>query len=733
MVCIGDDGLILLANSRAEQLFGYPRGGLVGWPGDVVLPTAVDAARRRARVTNAGVELQGRRRDGQFFPAEVSVSSVSVGDGALVSLTVRDLSRQVLEADARKQLASIVESSHDAIVGKSVDGRIVSWNPAATRLYGYRADEALGRTLDLIVPPQTMDHELDLLARIVKGEHVELQETVRRTKSGAIVEVLLSMSPIHDDRGMIVGAATLARDVSRLKRVERMFGSLLEAAPDAMVCVDRHGRIELANAQAEALFGHARAEMVGKPIQLLVPAGSDLPNHGHLELPARRRDGTEFPAEITLSSIETDQGWWVSAAIRDATERLQAEADRELLRARTERDQLAHQLEQSQRLESLGQLAGGVAHDFNNLLAVILNYSAFTAEELATFGDAEGGRFERLRADVEQVQRAAEHAAKLTRQLLAFARRDVVRPQVMRVNDVVQEVRELLHRTIGADVELDASLAPDLWLTSVDPTQLKQVILNLAVNARDAMPLGGTLALDTTNVRLGAPDALRDETLPEGRYVRLRVSDTGLGMTPEILERVFEPFFTTKPPGEGTGLGLATVYGIVAQAGGRVDVFSEPGFGTTVSMLLPAVPEGVPTVSAPVSRPAPRRGAGETILVVEDEPAMRSVALRILLRNGYQVLAAPSGPEAIEVVSRFAGPIDLLLTDVVMPRMQGKELSARLLALRPSMAVLFMSGYAHPVLAVQGTLETGVTLVEKPFTENMLLQAVADVLDARSA
>jgi signal transduction histidine kinase/CheY-like chemotaxis protein len=385
--------------------------------------------------------------------------------------------------------------------------------------------------------------------------------------------------------------------------------------------------------------------------------------------------------------------------------------------------------EQSNRLESLGQLAGGVAHDFNNLLAVILNYSAFVREELTKAIVAGGQIWEPVKQDVEQVERAGERAAELTHQLLAFARRDVVRPQILALNDIVGDMEQLLRRTLGKHIVLSVAGADDLWLITADAGQLEQVLVNLAVNSQDAMPTGGTLAIDTANVEVDQDYVSGHPGLSPGRYVRLRVSDTGTGMDPAVVRHAFEPFFTTKPKGEGTGLGLATIYGIVTQCGGRAQIYSELGIGTTFTALFPAADQSV-TRSPRERVGAEGSGGTETILIVEDETAVRDVAERILLRGGYRVLSAANGLEALEIVGLNEDRIDLLLTDVVMPKMGGREVAARVRAIRPSMRVLFMSGYAEAVLGPRGTLDPGVLLVEKPFTSPVLLARVREALGA---
>jgi hypothetical protein len=388
------------------------------------------------------------------------------------------------------------------------------------------------------------------------------------------------------------------------------------------------------------------------------------------------------------------------------------------------------QIVQGERLEVLGRLAGGVAHDFNNLLGVILNYAAFVAEQLQTTEGCPPECAERCRGaqrDVDQIEQAARRAADLTHQLLAFARREVVRPQVLDLNDGVRRVEDLLRRTLGEDVELSTALCDDPWPILADPGQIEQVLINLAINASDAMPDGGGLRIDTANVTVEADSEVTGSPTAPGRYLRLRVSDSGEGMSAVVMSHAFDPFYTTKGAGAGSGLGLATVYGIVTEFDATITVTSELGVGTTFAILLPVTEEAA--VVVPEDAPYQRTPAGETVLVVEDEEALRDMTERIFVRNGYKVLTAANGPDALAVVAGHVGAIHLLLTDVVMPQMLGKEVAERVRALRPDIEVLFMSGYAQPVLASQGRLEPGVVLLDKPFSEAELIKKAGQVLN----
>jgi PAS domain S-box-containing protein len=875
IVGVTPDGRISLVNAQAERLFGYGRDELVGESIELLVPDRVRGVhpshrtgyfhQPQPRPMGAGMELAARRKDRTEFPCEISLSSIDTEDGVLVSAAIRDVTERRRAAEAQSRLATIVQSSHDAIMGKTLTGVITSWNPGAERLYGYREAEIVGGRAEVLFPADGRANELAILARIAGGERVEQYQTERLRKDGSTVMVSLTMSPIADATGAIIGVASVSRDISDRQRAEARFRGLLEAAPDAIVGVTPDGRIALVNAQVERLFGYHRDDLLGRPVEILVPEYARDKHPGHragylrdpaprpmgagmqlagrrrdgsrfpaeislssidtedgvlvsaairdvsdrvraeakfrglleaapdaivgvtpdgritlvnaqaerlfgyhreellgqpieilvpdracgvhpahrtgyfsqpqarpmgagMQLAARRKDGTEFPAEISLSALDTEDGPMVSAAIRDVTDRLEAQAERERLKTAGERERLEAQLHQSQRLESLGQLAGGVAHDFNNLLAVILNYTSFIAEEINRAAAQDRSRWQQVGHDIAQVQRAGKRATELTHQLLAFGRREVVRPQVLNLNTVVGEIESLLRRTLGEHIQLHTALAVDLWPVLADPGQLEQVLVNLAVNARDAMPDGGTLSIHTTNHTIDDISATRRPALQPGPHIKLRVADTGMGIPADIAERVFEPFFTTKPKGEGTGLGLATVYGIITQAGGHAEITSALGAGTAFTIFLPITDQQPTPNQQPVPTTA-RGNGGETVLIVEDEEALREVARRILTRNGYHVLTAASGPEALKIAEHGTEDIRLLLTDVIMPHMLGKDLVTAVCELYPDTRVLYMSGYAQPVLASQGTLDPGVILLEKPFSEPGLLERVRAVLD----
>jgi signal transduction histidine kinase/CheY-like chemotaxis protein len=388
-------------------------------------------------------------------------------------------------------------------------------------------------------------------------------------------------------------------------------------------------------------------------------------------------------------------------------------------RAEDERGHLEHQLLQAQKMESVGRLAGGVAHDFNNHLTVINGYCAMLLNEM--------GPDDPLREPVDEILLAGNRAATLTQQLLAFSRKQVAEPRVISLNDVVAEARKMLSRLIGDDIEIIVRLDPDLGSVVVDPSQMNQVLVNMAINARDAMPDGGRIIIETSNTDLGEHYAAQHAGVKPGPYVLLSITDTGVGMTQEVVQHIFEPFFTTKSTGVGTGLGLSTVYGIVKQAGGWIWVYSEPGAGSTFKVYLPRAGCATEPPAEPVSAAEALRGT-ETVLVVEDQPEVRKLTLAMLESKGYRLLEAANGNEALSLCERYPEPIHLLVTDVVMPGMTGRELARLLMALRPSLKTLYTSGYPANAIAHEGVLDPGVAYLPKPFSPAQLAAKVREVL-----
>ncbi len=532
-----------------------------------------------------------------------------------------------------------------------------------------------------------------------------------------LLEALGSIGP-HLGR-----ALHLRRALAELLASEQLKSAMLGSALDCIVAIDEHSHILEFNPAAEHAFGWTRAEILGQTLTdtIIPPEHRDAHSSGlrryletgeqrllrrRVEITALRRNGEVFPVELAIVEVAQAGERRFTAFLRDLTQY----------------KQLEEQLRESQRLDAMGQLAGGIAHDFNNILSGILGFASFVLDALP----AEHPN----RADVEAIRTAGERGAALVRQLLLFTRREALQAEPLDVNAAIIELQRLLSRTIGEDVELVPRLGADLPPVSMDAGQLQQILMNLALNARDAMPQGGRLVLQTRVVTLGEQDAEMHAGLPPGEYVQLSVADTGIGMTPDVQRRLFEPFFTTKPRGHGTGLGLSIVYGIVQQALGGITVYSEVGKGTTFHVYLPALAGQAAAAAEPREPEEPRRGQGEVVLVAEDEEQVREIVKRSLAMFGYEVLAAASAKEALGLAQDPHQRIDLLLTDVMMPYQSGPELAVELLRQRPELRVLYMSGYADDTVMLRGGLPQGLTLLSKPFTRVALLCAVAEMLDA---
>ncbi|HWO88849.1 MAG TPA: PAS domain S-box protein [Gemmatimonadales bacterium] len=646
----------------------------------------------------------------------------------MILLAMEDVTEKHAAAEARARLAAIVDSSHDAILSKSLDGTIRTWNAAAERLYGYTEAEAVGQHIGLIVPPERRAEAASILERISRGERVESLDTERIRKDGSRLHVSVSISPVRDATGRVIGASAIERDITERMRVEqalREAAQLLEGISSASPAVlhtmtvqdngtlvptwvSRNVTAVLGFSVDEALApgwwtAHVhpddRAECLARMEQLLA-RGSLVHEYRFL-----RKDGTVV---------------WIRDELRVVRD--SAGRPRQVMGAwldTTEQHRLEEQFLQAQKMESVGRLAGGVAHDFNNLLTVITG-----TVDLALRGLQEG---DPLAEDLKEIQRAARRGAALTQHLLAFSRRQVFQPKVVNLNETLAELEPMVRRLLGEDIRLVTVLGGATGNVRVDPGQLTQVVMNLVVNSRDAMPSGGTLTLETANVDLDEAYAGRHLGVTPGPYVMLAVTDTGSGMDEATRQRAFEPFFTTKGAGRGTGLGLSTVYGIVKQSGGNIWVYSEPGVGTTFKIYLPRVAEPVTATETPLP-PSSARGS-ETVMLVEDNAGLREVARRILEAAGYAVLAAGTPGEALLSAERFHGPIHLVLTDVVMPTMRGPELAERVIRLHPEARILYMSGYAENAIVHGGELAEGTHFISKPFDAATLTRRVREVLD----
>lgn len=627
---------------------------------------------------------------------------------------------------------AIVASADDAIFSKRLDGTIETWNAAAERMYGYPAAEVIGRNVAILAPPEHLDEISGILTRIAAGERIEHFETVRVRRDGSRIDVSLTISPIRDPDGRIVAASTIARDLAARKAAERglaeseqRFRDVLEASPNAMIGVGPDGLITYVNPQAASTFGYAREELVGQTVETLIPERVHQRHVGHrdgflanpharpmgigLDLSGRRKDGTEFPVEISLSPVRTDHGPEVFATVVDITARKAAETE----------------LLQAQKLESIGRLAGGIAHDFNNMMFAIRGFADMLAEDLQP-DQRDAFDFDAALESVDTINVAAERAAGLTAQLLAFSRRQVVSPRALDVNASIRAVEPMLRRIIGEDIALAMSLPDRVGSILADPGQIDQILVNLVVNARDAMPDGGSVTIVTQDVFFDEPFAMEHFEVVPGHYVQLAVSDTGVGMDRETREHIFEPFFTTKEIGKGTGLGLATIYGIVRQSGGHIWLYSEPGQGSTFKLYFPKH-DVAADERQPIARPARDRREG-TVMLVEDEQTVRDMTSRLLTRAGYKVVALSDAPSALDHVRTGRRDIDVLVTDVVMPGMSGLALAERITERYPSMGLVLISGYLAESLDLRAIAARGARFVSKPVASHEFLAAVDDAM-----
>jgi PAS domain S-box-containing protein len=638
--------------------------------------------------------------------------------------------------DPTARYRSLVEFHPDGVYSLDLVGRYRSVNPAVTRITGFGADEILGRSFEHLVVDRDVERAREEFRRAAAGEPSMAELTVRR-KSGGTIAVQVTTTPIVVG-GEVVGVSGIAKDVTdrlraeeTLREARQRIDALLAASPLAIFTLDAEGTVGDWSDAAARIFGWSREEVAGRllPIvpgeqraeflELLAAVRSGRILAG-VEIRRRRRDGSMVDVSLSAAPMR-DAGGQVSGVLAMAADI-------------TERKLLEQQFQQAQKMEAVGRLAGGVAHDFNNLLTAI-QFNCETLLDDLTLDDPHRG-------EVQGTLEAAQRAAALTRQLLAFSRKQIFQPKVLDINHLVTNLEPMLRRLIGEDIRVTTALAHDLGRVEADPNQIEQVILNLVLNARDAMPAGGRVTIETANAALDAGCAARHGVAtPAASYVLLAVSDTGHGMDSETLARVFEPFFSTKGA-RGTGLGLSTVYGTITQSGGVVCADSQPGLGTTFRIYLPRVDEPVSS-DARIERRAAAEGSdaaeggpaggerpagSETILLVEDEDAVRQVVRRILVRYGYTVLAAHDGREALRLSQEHAGPIHVLVTDVVMPEMGGRELADRLLALRPSLRVLFTSGYTDDDILRRGVLLPGTAFLQKPFTVDRLVQKVREVL-----
>ncbi|MDP3717275.1 MAG: PAS domain S-box protein [Acidobacteriota bacterium] len=631
--------------------------------------------------------------------------------------------RRLRASEARYR--AVVQSANDAIITVDSADRIVGWSAAAAGLFGYAEAEALGQSGQMLLAPGQEDsHDLAMkrAGQLVGGLELErLSERVGLRKDGSTFTMERSLARWETTEGWFITA--FVRDCSARKQAEasmRLQSLALHATANAIIITDPDGAIQWVNPAFTTVTGFTESEAVGKNPRDLVRSGAHEPGFYEEmwktlvsglvwegEITNRRKDGTLYVEHQTITPVRNHDGV--------VTNYIGVKRDM------TEQKRLQEQLVQAQKLENIGRLAGGVAHDFNNLLTVINGTSEMALADLPA-GDP-------MRIEFQHIQEAGGRAANLTRQLLAFSRKQVLAPQAIDLGLHVEHTAKMLKRLIGEDITLQVESQPGLDTVFVDPGQMEQILLNLAVNARDSMPRGGSLTISTRNALLDAEFAARHPGISPGHHVVLDVVDTGTGMTPDVQARIFEPFFTTKEQGQGTGLGLATVYGVVQQSGGSILVESAPGRGTRFTIALRRAEPGTHAVLAMAT--SGRRATGtETILIVDDDDGLRMIMERILRSAGYQVLAARDGNDALAKAQAHSGPLGAMVTDVVMPGMSGPELARVLCAVRPGLKVLYSSGYTDDAMLRKEFSSDSAHFIAKPYTASVLTAKLREVLDA---
>jgi two-component system, cell cycle sensor histidine kinase and response regulator CckA len=856
IICADSRAIITDFNPAAERTFRISRSEAIGKDlVNTIFPPRLCERLRLELFTPIGADIDvvGNRRetrcmraDTTDFPAEITVTQVTIEKQALYAVYVRDITARRMAEEESMRLAAIVESSRDAIFSKDLSGRITSWNKGAELIYGYSKEEIVGKDIATLAPAEHSDETHDIVEKLKAGQSIESFETVRKSKSGKLIDVSLTISPVLDSEKNVVGGSIAARDITAQKKAEEALRRANEtsvyASPIAIVAADTDRRVTMWNPAAEALFGWSEDQVVGK-------ANPSIPREEfleaarmHMELLSgqivtgrevrrQKRDGTRLTINLSAAPIRdanrrvkgiigfliditaqrqaqealqqaeekyrnifenavegiyqtTPDGKYISAnpalarmmgfdspaelmdgitdirmqeyvnpGARDEfakamkengfVHKFEFEAYRKdgkkiwvsenaravlteqgnihhfegTMQEITQHRELEQQLRQMQKIEAIGRLAGGVAHDFNNILMAISSYSELLERKLSD---------EALRRYLDEIVKATDRGSSLTQSLLTFSRKQVSSPQVVDLNALIREQLKMLKRLIPENIEVKFQPGHELACVKADTSQLEQVVMNLVINARDAMTNGGRLVLETANSQLGDRTTASPKSDSDQGYVLITVSDNGCGMDAETKSHIFEPFFTTKEQGKGTGLGLATVFGIVKHSGGQILVNSEPGSGTTFKIFFPAV-EAKPQAPAKRNTHVSLTGTG-TILLVEDEPGVRDSAAEYLSESGYTVLKAGRGTEALAIAERYELPIDLLLTDLVMPQMSGVELAKRIAEMRPQVEIIFMSGYSNNLLSAQQMADPKHVLLRKPFSLSILGERVREIL-----
>ncbi|MCR4309913.1 MAG: PAS domain S-box protein [Deltaproteobacteria bacterium] len=720
---------------EVETVTGYTpdhfTSGAVGWK-EIIHPDDMEQVKEAFRKADKEksdtlrVEYRIRNKDGGIRWIEDrrqlvcdAEGNFSFVDGLLLDITERKrVEEEVRESSDR--LRATFQASPLPIVCLELDGTVKIWNRAAEVVFGWTEDEVVGHLLPF-VPEDKMGEFHALLAQGQKG-FLNGVEVRRRRKDGSPIDISIWTSPLSDQKGNAAGMVGVIADITERKRSEEArtrLGMAVDQAAEGIVITDTEGRIEYVNPSFERITGYLQKEAVGQNMRILKSGKHDESFYRNMwetisrgevwrgHFINKKKDGTLYEAETIISPVRNASGKIINfvAGKRDITQDVI----------------LQKQVQTAQRMESVGTLAGGIAHDFNNALTGIMGVAELLRLKVGENPD--------VLKNLDLLETCARQAATLTRQLLTFARRQVIDPVNLDLNVVVSEMVKLVGTVIGEPIEVKTFLDKGLPTTKLDRGQVEQVIMNLCLNARDAMPSGGRLLLETADVTVDAKYVNTHPYVTPGRYAQLTVSDTGTGMDKETLGKVFEPFFTTKPVGQGTGLGLSSVYGIVKQSGGFIHAYSEPGNGSSFKVYFPAV-EAPPDVVPGKRREEAVRGGTETILLAEDAESLRALAERILTGLGYTVLVARDGEEAVEVLDRNVN-VDLAVLDVVMPRKSGKEAYEEMRKGNPNLKVLFMSGYSADAGHESFVLTPGIPFLPKPYTPSSLARKVREVLDRK--
>ena len=632
----------------------------------------------------------------------------------------------------KAQLHAVVNTAVHGVILIDPAGTVLLFNPACERLFGYRAEEVIGQNVKMLMPsPYREGHDGYLTNYLTTGKAKVIgigREVTGQRKDGSTFPMDLQIGEAKENgTTAFVG---IIHDLTERKRVERSLQEsaarlkvVVDTAVDGVILIDMQGIVMMFNPACERLFGYRAHEVVGRNVKMLMPAPYRGEHDGYLanylhtgerkiigigrEVMGQRKDGTTFPMDLSVGEAKQEGGSIFVGMIHDLTSRKRTE----------------EQLAQAQKMEAVGQLSGGLAHDFNNLLTVVVGNAETLSLALRARPD--------LKQAADMIATAGERGAELTRRLLAFSRRQMLQPSQINCNRLIDSMQRMLWRTLREDIEIRIALAPDLWPAFADPGQLESAILNLAINARDAMPDGGGLSISTANVAVDAQYRDRNPEVTPGNYILIAVTDTGDGMPPDVLARAFEPFFTTKEVGKGSGLGLSMVYGFMKQSNGHVSIYSEVGLGTTVRLYLPAhstMPADL-TVAQAGAEGEPPRGR-ETVLVTEDDPFVRAYVVSALEELGYRVIAAEDARQALSHLTE-GGEIDVLFTDIVMPGgMNGWELAERAQQIRPGLKLLFTSGYALETLVARGRIHPDTAILNKPYRRPELARRLREVLDS---